>query len=129
MGFESSQSVSKYEKTLNQLFRPEFLNRVDEVVEFAYLTREELLQVTDLMLEELKTGLSQQQITMKITQSAKELIVDKGYQRKFGARPMRRVIMKEIEDVIAERIINGSLKKGQTVEIGAEGRAFLVASR
>ena len=58
-----------------------------------------------------------------------ELIVDKGYQRKFGARPMRRVIMKEIEDVIAERIINGSLKKGQTVEIGAEGRAFLVASR
>lgn len=129
MGFESSQSVSKYEKTLNQLFRPEFLNRVDEVVEFAYLTREELLQVTDLMLEELKTGLSQQQITMEITQSAKELIVDKGYQRKFGARPMRRVIMKEIEDVIAERIINGSLKKGQTVEIGAEGRAFLVASR
>jgi len=124
MGFESAEGVSKYEKTLNQLFRPEFLNRVDEIVEFEYLSKEELLQIVDLMMNELSQGLMEQGISLNVSNDAKELVLEKGYQRRFGARPMRRIIMKQIEDVIAEKIISGETGKGSTINVNTQNGEF-----
>ena len=113
-------------KALNALFRPEFLNRVDEIIEFSQLSQEELLKIVDLMCDEILGGLTEKGISFKISDTAKQLIVKKGYNPKFGARPLRRVIMKEIEDKIAREIICGSIKSGSTLFVDAKDDNFIL---
>ena len=126
MGFESESGESRYEKVLSQMFRPEFINRIDEIVEFAYLEKDELLQIVSLMLHDLVKGLAEKGITADITDAAKALVVEKGYKRKFGARPMRRIIMKHIEDEIAKLIISGALADANRITVDAADDEFVL---
>ena len=126
MGFESYASEGRYEKALSQLFRPEFLNRVDEIIEFDHLTQDDLIKITELILGELAKGLAEKNITMTVSDAAKALIVQKGYDKKFGARPIRRVILREIEDVIASKVISGEIKEGRNICIDAANNNFII---
>ncbi len=102
---------------LKQIFRPEFLNRIDEVVIFDQLTREELFDICSLMLSDLAEILNEKGITLTFTDNIKNHIIDAGYDEKFGARPMRRVIHRELETRLAEMIITDEIKEGYTVNI------------
>lgn len=105
---------------LKQTFRPEFLNRVDEVIVFHKLTKEQIYSIIDLMISRLAQQLELQGIIIEITESAKELLLKKGYDEKMGARPMRRSIQNLIEDPISEKIINGEIKSGQAIRVSSE---------
>ena len=108
----NASSKVKAEKALKQLFRPEFLNRVDEIVTFDQLTKDDLLKIADLMLLELQKGITEKGITLEVTEDAKKVIAENGYSPLYGARPMRRFIERTIEDRLATLYINGDLKSG-----------------
>ena len=102
---------------LKDVFRPEFLNRVDEIISFDPLTKEQLLQIVDLMLEDTKKALKEKDITMEVTPEAKDFILAKGTDIKFGARPLRRAIQRYIEDELSEMILRNTLQDGQNVKV------------
>ena len=102
---------------VKNVFRPEFLNRVDLVVVFKALAKADVLHIVDIELKRVEKQLKDQQITWELTQESKEWLVDKGYDPDFGARPLRRVIQQNIEDELAERLLGGLLKSGGTVTI------------
>ena len=108
---------SKIEDSLKTVFRPEFLNRVDEVIVFDSLTESELMQIVDLMLNDTVKALKEKNITLTISESAKKYILEKGTNIKFGARPLRRAIQRYLEDEISEKILRSELKDGQNVAI------------
>ncbi len=101
---------------LKQVFRPEFLNRIDEIVVFDSLSREELIQIVDLMLKDTYAALSDKNINLTVTDSAKEFLLDKGTNLKFGARPLRRSIQRYLEDEIAEKILKGEILDGASIK-------------
>ena len=105
---------------LKDVFRPEFLNRVDEIISFDPLTKEQLLQIVDLMLEDTKKALKEKDITMEVTPEAKDFILAKGTDIKFGARPLRRAIQRYIEDELSEMILRNTLQDGQNVKVDFE---------
>ena len=108
---------------VKQIFRPEFLNRIDETIVFAVLTKEEVKKIAKLFMDELRARLlSEHQITLKITSGAMDLLADKGYDENYGARPLRRIIQNEIEDVLADKILEGTLTNGQTMTIGKKDK-------
>ncbi|CAB4568457.1 unannotated protein [freshwater metagenome] len=113
----------KVNEELKQHFRPEFLNRLDDVIVFHQLTRPEILQIVDLMVTSLDDRLKDKDMGLILTDQAKELLVDKGYDQALGARPMRRTIQREIEDVLSEKILFGELTAGNLVVVGVEGEA------
>ena len=102
---------------LKDVFRPEFLNRVDEIISFDPLTKEQLLQIVDLMLEDTKKALKEKDITIDFSPKAKEFILEKGTDIKFGARPLRRAIQRYIEDELSEMILRNTLQDGQNVKV------------
>ena len=114
VGFNEEEVAvnTKVERALKNLFRPEFLNRVDEVVIFKELKRDELMQIIDLMLDDLKEGLAEKGISLDVDDAAKGVILDKSYKKEYGARPMRRYIERNIEDALAQRLICGKLGAG-----------------
>lgn len=118
---------SKVKDALRQTFRPEFLNRIDDIIVFSELTREELSQIADLMLKEVKKDAEEKKITLLVTDKMKDLILEKGYNTKFGARPLRRAIQKYVEDEISEAYLRGILKEGSTVnvDVNEEGKTVL----
>ena len=103
--------------SLKDVFRPEFLNRVDEVVAFDALTQEQLLKIVDLMLNDTQKALNEKDIKMQISKEAKMYILGKGTDIKFGARPLRRAIQRYVEDELSEMILRGTLLDGQNVNI------------
>ena len=108
---------------VRRIFKPEFLNRIDETIVFAVLTKEEVKKIAKLFMDELRTRLlSEHQITLKITSGAMDLLADKGYDENYGARPLRRIIQNEIEDVLADKILEGTLTNGQTMTIGKKDK-------
>ena len=111
---------SKLIDSLKDVFRPEFLNRIDEIISFDALTKEQLLQIVDLMLKDTKTALNDKDIKMTITKSAKDYILEKGTDIKFGARPLRRAIQRYVEDELSEMILKSELLDGQTVAVDFE---------
>ena len=102
---------------LKEVFRPEFLNRVDEIISFDSLTQEQLLEIVDLMLKDTEKALNEKDITMDITEKAKNYLLEKGTDMKFGARPLRRAIQRYFEDELSEMILRSELLDGQTVKI------------
>ncbi len=102
------------------IFRPEFLNRFDAVVAFRPLSQPELLQIVDLQLAGLNKRLSEEQVTVQLTDAAKARLAELGYQPEFGARALRRVIQDTVENVIAERLLKGTLQRGQTATLDVE---------
>ena len=110
-----SINKGKIEDRLKEVFRPEFLNRIDEIVVFESLKTEELIQIVDLMLEDTKKALDEKNMTLEISPSAKQYLLDKGTNLKFGARPLRRAIGRYLEDEISEKILKGEIKNGQKI--------------
>ena len=121
-GYDSS---SAEEVIVNDLiasheFRPEFLNRFDEIVVFEPLTKKNLLQIIDLMVAGVNKTLAGQKITVSVSPEAKLLLAEMGYDPKLGARPMRRVIQRVVENTIARKMLSGEAQVGANIEITPE---------
>ncbi len=113
------------EKVMNELkkaFRPEFLNRVDEVIVFHKLQKSQIYSIMDLMMSRLQQQLELQGITVELKKNAKDLLLEKGYDPSMGARPMRRCIQNLIEDPLSEKLISGEIKSGQRVEVSVRDK-------
>lgn len=103
----------------SQIFRPEFLNRFDEIILFRPLTPEELIQVVDLLMNQLNKRLAAQKVTVNLTQAAKELLANTGYDPRLGARPLRRVMQRAVENLVAQKVLEGGVSSGQNIQIDA----------
>ena len=119
-GKDAIYDTDKVLGALKDLFRPEFLNRVDEIIPFSSLNRDELLQIIDLLLKQTSEALSSKEIYLNVTDEAKHFILDKGTDLKYGARPLRRAIQKYIEDEIAEMVLRNEVYPTQTITITVE---------
>ena len=120
---------NKVESALKEVFRPEFLNRVDEIITFDSLTKEQLLQIVDLLLNNTKNALDNKNIKLDVSDEAKRYILDKGTDIKYGARPLRRAIQRYVEDEISEMILRGELAQGNTVKVELEGDKLKFTSK
>jgi ATP-dependent Clp protease ATP-binding subunit ClpB len=103
---------------LRQQFRPEFLNRVDDIIVFNSLTREHLMQIVDIQLNNVAKLLKDRKLKLEVTPAAKERIISEGYDPQYGARPMRRAIQRLIQDPLALKLLNGDFIEGDTVLVG-----------
>ena len=109
-----------------RFFRPEFLNRIDASVVFHPLSKDHIIEIVELMLNIVQNQMQEKNITMEVTQSAKELLATKGYDPNFGARPLRRVIQDEVEDMLSEELLEGKMQAGDTVVIDVKDDKFVI---
>lgn len=108
---------SRVKDALKETFRPEFLNRVDEIIVFTMLKKEELRKIVDLMMMEVVDEVKEKKITLQVSEEVKDFILEKGYDDKYGARPLRRTIQKYIEDEIAEHYLENKFSEGSKISI------------
>nr|QCI04159.1 Clp protease ATP binding subunit [Anotrichium furcellatum] len=129
LGFElgESQVESQYgrirslvNEELKQYFRPEFLNRLDEIIVFRQLTKDEVREIADIMLQEVFERIKQQDIDLNVTERFKNLLVDEGYNPSYGARPLRRAVMRLLEDSLAEEVLSGKIKAGDSAVVDVD---------
>ena len=114
---EKDAGKEKVNSALKELFRPEFLNRVDEIVTFNQLSEENIRGIVDILVGDLQKDLLEKNISVTLTDNARNYLAEKGYDKKFGARPLKRLIRKEIESKLADMYIDGELKKNGNVNI------------
>ncbi len=126
-GFERMQRDVSDE--LRRTFRPEFLNRIDETITFQKLTRENICQITKQMLMVLKKRLEEKMIFMEISDDAVEVLADEGFDAVYGARPLRRTICRQVEDVLAQQMLEGALAAGDTAEMKAEAGRLVIGKK
>ena len=126
LGFTTSEdeSKSKYEKLkdtvseeMKKAFRPEFLNRIDETIVFSHLSKEEIRQIVDLMLKDLFKRLAEKELNIEVSDEVKDHLAECGYSEAYGARPLRRLIQRKMEDSLAEEILSGKYVKGDTIKV------------
>ena len=140
LGFSTAEDESKdkYEKLkdtvseeMKKAFRPEFLNRIDETIVFAHLSKEEIRQIVDLMLKDLFKRLAEKELNVEVTDEVKDHLAENGYSEAYGARPLRRLIQRKMEDSLAEEILSGKYTNGDTIKVTLnEGKiAFEKASK
>ena len=124
LGFSTAENEKKdkYEKLkdtvneeLKKAFRPEFLNRIDDIIVFAHLSKEEIREIVDLMMKDLFKRLSERELTMEVTDEVKDFLAKDGYSEAYGARPLRRLIQRKIEDELAEEILTNAYEAGDTI--------------
>lgn len=129
--FEENSADAQYNRIrtlvneeLKQYFRPEFLNRLDEIIVFRQLNKEQVKDISEIMLREVFSRLTEQGITLEVTDAFKELLVKEGYNPAYGARPLRRAIMRLLEDVLAEELLSGRISEGDRaiVDLDEEGK-------
>lgn len=123
LGFMSDQSIQmqdNVQKSLKQFFKPEFLNRIDDIITFKPLEKNELRQIIDLLLKDITEKISEKGAVFTVTDDAKEVILEKGYDTKYGARPLKRAIQKLLEDKLARLSLTGQIKEGSSITAGAE---------
>merc|ERR1719443_1332181 len=113
---------------LKQYFRPEFLNRLDDIIVFRQLTKSEVKEIADIMLKDVIARALEKNIQLEVTERFKDRLVEDGFNPSFGARPLRRAIIRLVEDSIAERILGGDIKEGDSVilDVDAEGRVTVL---
>ncbi|MFA5881296.1 MAG: ATP-dependent Clp protease ATP-binding subunit [Eubacteriales bacterium] len=133
LGFRSAGQNKGYDdmkdKVMGELrrtFRPEFLNRIDEVIVFHALNEEHIKQIVDLMIKEVAKRLAENNIAIEVTDEAKEVLAKEGFDQLYGARPLRRAIQRQVEDRLSEELLAGTFKTGDKVRIGAEEREIKV---
>jgi ATP-dependent Clp protease ATP-binding subunit ClpB len=114
-------------EALSELFRPEFLNRVDEIISFHRLTEAELKKIVDIQLVGLRHRLAERHIELVLTDAAKERLVKVGYDPAYGARPLKRAIQKEIETPLARKLVGGEVRDGQKVVVDERDRELVIA--
>jgi len=107
---------------MKKTFRPEFLNRLDDIIVFAHLTKGEIRQIVDIMLKDLIGRLNNQEINLEVPDDVRDYLSDEGYSQTYGARPLRRVIQKKIEDPIAEEILTGKYRDNDIIKLKLEGK-------
>ena len=126
LGFSTNddESKDKYEKLketvteeMKKAFRPEFLNRIDETIVFAHLSQEEIREIVELMLKDLFKRLAERELSVEVTDEVKDHLAKNGYSEAYGARPLRRLIQRKIEDMLAEEILSGKYAPGDTIVI------------
>jgi ATP-dependent Clp protease ATP-binding subunit ClpC len=132
LGFEfDNQADASYHRIRNLVneelkayFRPEFLNRVDDIIVFTQLNKEEVKQIAEIMLRDVANRLKDRGIKLQVTESFKELVVREGYDPSYGARPLRRAIMRLLEDSLAEAILSSHILEGETaiVDVDDDGK-------
>ncbi len=128
-------SLQQFEETFvnelisSHIFHPEFLNRFDEIVVFGPLEKTQLLQVVDLIITDVNKNLAEQKITINVAQDAKEYLVEAGYDVRLGARPMRRVVQRAVENTVAKLLLGGEAKPGSTIDITREQVETILSSR
>ncbi|MBI4380859.1 MAG: ATP-dependent Clp protease ATP-binding subunit [candidate division NC10 bacterium] len=127
-GGDEAVSYDKMKETvlgeLKRVFNPELLNRLDEVIVFHQLSKDDLRKIVDLMLDRLQQQLSERKISLAVDQDAKDFLIDRGYDPTFGARPLRRAIQRYVEDPLAEEVLKGRFPEGGTLKITLEGDAL-----
>ncbi|HPU49439.1 MAG TPA: ATP-dependent Clp protease ATP-binding subunit [Syntrophomonadaceae bacterium] len=134
VGFTSGEDRDmNYEKMketmleqMKHTFRPEFLNRIDEIIVFQSLTEEELKQIVDLLMKELKTRITENGFELEVSEAAKELILKQGYDPAYGARPLKRAIQKLVEDTVSEEILKRTVVPGDTILVDVENEEIVV---
>jgi ATP-dependent Clp protease ATP-binding subunit ClpC len=133
--FTENESDSQYNRIralvneeLKQYFRPEFLNRLDEIIVFRQLTKDEVKEIADLLLQEVFNRLLEKDIKLQVTERFKERLVEEGYNPSYGARPLRRAIMRLLEDSLAEEILSGKIQEGDAtvVDVNEEGQVVVL---
>ena len=140
LGFSSANETNETEKEYESLkkevmaelkkgFRPEFINRIDEIIVFHKLTENELKQIVDIMINQIKKRVAEKNIKLEVEESAKKLIIKQGTDTNYGARPLRRAIQTMIEDKIAEEILDGKLKEGSKAKITAKDDKIIVETK
>ncbi|RRO97992.1 NDP-hexose 4-ketoreductase [Corynebacterium bovis] len=139
MGFSgvgAADEAGRYERMkqkvndeLKKHFRPEFLNRIDDIVVFHQLTQDEIVQMVDLLLGRVERALAQKDMGLEVSDTAKKLLADKGFDPVLGARPLRRTIQREIEDQLSEKILFGEIGAGEIVTVDVTDGAFVFGSR
>ena len=122
----SEGAKEKVSQLLKQSFRPEFLNRLDEIVYYKPLTKENITKIIDLLISGLAERLKEKQLKLEITPLAKELIIENGYDPVYGARPLKRYLQSKIETMIARTMLSNDMQAGNTIEIGAKNGDFTV---
>ena len=126
------QMKGKVQQELKQHFRPEFLNRIDDVIVFHQLSKNEIVEIVDLMIAGLEKRLMDMDMAIELTTAAKDLLAERGYDPQLGARPLRRTIQRELEDPLSEKMLFGELLPGSIVVVDVEGeedsREFTFAS-
>ena len=112
---------NKVQDELKQHFRPEFLNRVDEIIVFPPLTQEQIVHMVDNMIASVELRMRDRDMRIELTQAAKNLLAERGFDPVLGARPLRRTVQREIEDILAEKMLYGEVGPGQIVLVDVEG--------
>jgi ATP-dependent Clp protease ATP-binding subunit ClpC len=134
--FDDDKSEAQYNRIrslvneeLKNYFRPEFLNRLDEIIVFRQLNKEEVKQIAEILLKDVFKRLTEQEITLEVTNKFKERLVEEGFNPAYGARPLRRAIMRLLEDVLAEEILSGRISGGDTalVDVDEEGKIKVIS--
>ena len=113
---------------MRRAFRPEFLNRIDQIVVFSSLSRENLQSIVSLMLKEVERRLSEQQITLAVDEDVRAFLIEEGYNEEYGARPLRRAIQTHVDDALADAILSGAISAGQTARLSLVDGAIKVAA-
>jgi ATP-dependent Clp protease ATP-binding subunit ClpC len=140
LGFHEDDPKSSYEvmqaKVRDQIeraFNPEFLNRLDEAIVFHMLDREEIGQIVHILMKEIETRLAEEDLTLSLSEAATEFLVEKGFDEKFGARPLRRAIQRYLEDALSEKILLAEFTAGDEIVVDVnedgEGLTMAVASQ
>jgi ATP-dependent Clp protease ATP-binding subunit ClpB len=123
MGTDPKKAREEALAALREVFRPEFLNRIDDIVVFKPLGKDQIEHIIDLQMAHLLKRLGERQIKLKLTSAAKALLFKEGYDPVYGARPMKRAIQKLIQDPLALKILDGAVKPGQTVKVDADAKS------
>jgi ATP-dependent Clp protease ATP-binding subunit ClpC len=140
LGFEFAEDKSEAQynriknlvnEELKNYFRPEFLNRLDEIIVFRQLNEEEVKDISEILLREVFKRLTEQNIELGVTDKFKKRLIEEGYNPAYGARPLRRAIMRLLEDVLAEEILSGKVGEGDTatVDVDEEGKVVVIAQK
>src|SRR5699024_12677561 len=125
-GREHSDMKKKVMDEMKKVFRPEFLNRIDETIVFHSLERKHMKEIVLLMIKELKNRLNELEIDFSITDKAVEKIASEGFDPEYGARPLRRSIQKNVEDLLSEELLKGTISKGKLAKIGLSSRGDFI---
>jgi ATP-dependent Clp protease ATP-binding subunit ClpB len=127
-GTNDAELKEALQKELRQFFRPEFLNRIDDIVIFHRLAEDQLEAIVDIQLDALRARLADKKIKLEMSKGALAYLAERGYDPVYGARPLKRLIQHELVDTMALKLLDGEIKEGQTVTVEAKGGTLLIKS-
>src|SRR5690606_9267766 len=114
---EEEEEQERIEEALKQTFRPEFINRIDEIIVFEPLTKEDVVAIVDLQMREISERLEEHQLSIQLTQPAKDWLAEQGFDKDFGARPLKRALQRYVESPLSVRLLRGEFQKGDHILI------------